>query len=181
MYDPLKIMSRAEFVKSVRDPAPLLSQRMAFAEDNLVYHSPPLQDEIRIAGYIKVRLHIELNVPDTDIQVGLFEIRPDGTSIQMAQGWIRARYRNSLSKPQLVVPGEINLYDFNILDYFVRRLERGSRLRLVVSPVNTPLAQKNYNSGGVISKESAKDACTAIVKLHHDKNHPSVLELPVKR
>jgi len=180
-YDPLKIMSRAEFMQSVRDPAPYLSQRMAFEEDNLVYHSPPLEDEIRIAGYIKVKLHIELNVPDTDIQVGLFEIRPNGTSIQMAQGWIRARYRNSLSRPELVKPGEINLYEFNILDYFVRKLEKGSRLRLVVSPVNTPLAQKNYNSGGSVSKESAKDARTAIIKLHHDMIHPSLLELPVRK
>jgi putative CocE/NonD family hydrolase len=179
-YDPLKIMSREAFMSSVNDPAPYLSQRLAFEEDKLIYHSPPLTDELQIAGYIKVKLHIELNVPDTDIQVTLFEVRPDGKSIYLAQGLIRARYRHSLSNPELVVPGEIDLYEFNILDYFVRKLEKGSRLRLVVSPVNTPLAQKNYNAGGVVSNESAKDARTAVIKLHHDEAHPSVVELPVK-
>jgi putative CocE/NonD family hydrolase len=165
----------------VKDPAPLLSQRMAFEEDCLVYHTPPLREAVRIAGYVKVKLHIELNVSDTDIQVGLFEIRPDGTSIYLAQGWIRARYRNSLSDPELVVPGEINRYDFNILDYFVRKLAKGSRIRLVVGPVNSPLVQKNYNSGGIISKESARDARTAVVKVHHNGAYPSFLELPVRR
>jgi putative CocE/NonD family hydrolase len=180
-YDPLKIMSRKDFMKSVRDPAPYLSHRMAVEEDCLVYHSPPLMDELLVAGYSGVKLHIELNVSDTDIQVGLFEIRPDGTSIYLAQGWIRARYRNSISNSELVTPGDINLYDFKILDFFVRKLEKGSRLRLVVGPVNTPLAQKNYNSGGIVSKESADDARKAVIKLHHDKTHPSRLELPVKK
>jgi putative CocE/NonD family hydrolase len=180
-YDPLDVMSWEEFKSSVDDPAPYLSQRLAFEEDKLVYHSRPLPNELRIAGYVKAKLHLELNVPDTDIQVTLFEIRPDGKSIYLTQGRMRARYRTSLSKPELIVPGEINLYDFNILDYFTRKLEKGSRIRLVVGPVNTPLFQKNYNSGGNVSKESAKDARTAVVKLHHDKAHPSMLELPVKR
>jgi putative CocE/NonD family hydrolase len=180
-YDPMNIISREDFMKEARDPAPYVSQRLAFKAEKLVYHSPPLKEEIQIAGYIKVKLHVELNVPDTDLQVMLYEIRPDGTSLYLAQGWIRARYRNSLSMPELVKPGEINLYEFKILDFIVRKLKKGSRLRLLVSSVNTPMAQKNYNAGGDVSKESAKDARTAIIKVYHDKKNPSVLELPVKK
>ncbi|MFC2164110.1 CocE/NonD family hydrolase [Acidobacteriota bacterium] len=180
-YDPLNIINREDFMKEAKDPAPYVSQRLAFGEEKLIYHSPPLREELQIAGYVKVKLHVELNVPDTDLQVVLYEIRPDGTSLYLAQGWIRARYRNSLSKPELVKPGEINVYEFKILDFFARKLKKGSRLRLLVSSVNTPMAQKNYNSGGDVSKESAKDARTAIIKVYHDKSHPSVLELPVKK
>ena len=45
--------------------------------------------------------------------------------------------------------------------------------------MNTPSAEKNYNSGGVVAKETAKDARTAHVQLLHDAEHPSALELPV--
>jgi len=44
---------------------------------------------------------------------------------------------------------------------------------------NSINTQKNYNSGGVVVEESGADARTAHVKLYHDREHPSYLELPV--
>jgi uncharacterized protein len=44
---------------------------------------------------------------------------------------------------------------------------------------NTPSVEKNYNSGGVVTQETAKDAKTAHITLVHDAEHPSALELPV--
>jgi len=41
--------------------------------------------------------------------------------------------------------------------------------------------EKNYNSGGVVAEEMARDARRAQVVLHHDEDHPSYLELPVIR
>jgi predicted acyl esterase len=52
-------------------------------------------------------------------------------------------------------------------------------LRLIISSLNTPGLQKNYNSGGVVAEETAKDARTAAIKLYHDAKHPSSLELPI--
>jgi predicted acyl esterase len=62
---------------------------------------------------------------------------------------------------------------------FSRRISKGSRLRLVISSPNTPGVEKNYNSGGVVADETAKDARTAHVTLYHDAAHPSALEIPV--
>jgi hypothetical protein len=39
--------------------------------------------------------------------------------------------------------------------------------------------EKNYNGGGVVAEESGKDARTAHVTLHHNKEYPSYVELPV--
>jgi hypothetical protein len=44
---------------------------------------------------------------------------------------------------------------------------------------NTTGTEKNYNSGGVVALETAKDARTAHVTLVHDAEHQSALELPV--
>ncbi len=173
-YDPLKIMTKDEYFKS-RTEAYFLDQRAAFSEDKLIYHSAPLEEALEVAGYVKVRLFIELNVPDTDLAVALYEIRPDGQSIYLAEDFIRARFRESLSRAELIKPGEINEYVFERAYFFARKLEKGSRLRLVVSCLNSPDIEKNYNSGGVVAEETAEDARTAVIKLYHDKDHPSLI------
>ena len=50
---------------------------------------------------------------------------------------------------------------------------------LVVGSINSIYLQKNYNSGGDLSQETAKDARTAHITLYHDAQHPSFLELPL--
>ena len=60
-----------------------------------------------------------------------------------------------------------------------RQVKKGSRLRLVIAPINSMNSQKNYNSGGVVAQESMKDARTVTVKLYHDRAHPSALYVPI--
>jgi putative CocE/NonD family hydrolase len=178
VYDPLKLMNEEKYFRQV--PNYFLDPSAAFEEDILVYQSDPLEKELEVAGYIKLKLYMELNVPDTDFQVGLFEIKPDGECVFLGNDMLRARFRKSFSEAELVKPGEIELYEFNSFHFFARRLEKGSRLRLLVGCINSPDIGKNYNSGGVVAEETAEDARRAIVKLYHDKKYQSLLELPVK-
>jgi uncharacterized protein len=120
-----------------------------------------------------------MDVPDTDLLASIYEIRPDGSSVLLTQALMRARYRHSLRKAELVQPGKEDLYEFTNFTWLSRRLETGSRIRLVVECPNSIQLQKNYNSGGDVSSESAKDAKTAHVTLLHDADHPSALELPI--
>ncbi len=64
--------------------------------------------------------------------------------------------------------------------FVARKLAKGSRLRLIVSSPNSIAFQKNYNSGGVVAEETTKDARTAHVKIHHDAEHPSAMEVPLR-
>lgn len=61
-----------------------------------------------------------------------------------------------------------------------RRRMKGSRLRLVVYSPNSIFWQKNYNSGGVVADETAKDAHTAHIKMYHDTQRPSSIDLPLR-
>jgi predicted acyl esterase len=90
------------------------------------------------------------------------------------------RYRESLRQEKLVKPGEIVKCDFNPGLFVARRLMKGSRLRLVVSSPNSIAWQKNYNSGGVVADETAKDAHTAHVQVYHDAAHASAIQLPLR-
>jgi putative CocE/NonD family hydrolase len=145
----------------------------------LVYHSQPFPDDTEITGYLKLVALIEMDVPDTDFEVLVYEIKSDGTSILLTQDMMRVRYRESLREEKLVKPGEINQYVFSGFFFFSRQITKGGRLRLVIRAPNSIYWQKNYNSGGEVAAESGKDARTAHVTLYHDAEHPSYLELPI--
>jgi putative CocE/NonD family hydrolase len=178
VYDPLDtrpVEFRQEEETAVIDQR----QVLALQGNGLVYHTEPFPEPTEITGYVKLRVWIALDVRDTDFEVLLAEVQPNGTSVLLSSDMLRARYRESLRKETLVEPGTINCYEFNAFTYFSRQLAKGSRLRLVVHSPNSIYLEKNYNSGGVVSKESKKDARTAHVTLYHDAEHPSSLEVPL--
>jgi hypothetical protein len=123
---------------------------------------------------------LALDVPDTDFQADVYEILADGTSVLLASDWQRARYRESLRHAKSVLPGEVLRYEFTGFNWLSRQVAAGSRLRLVLHSPNSIHLQKNYNSGGDVAHETAKDARTAHVTLYHDAEHPSALVVPVE-
>jgi putative CocE/NonD family hydrolase len=178
VYDPLDTRPAELEREEVKDY--LSDQRYALdlLGNELVYHSAPFAEDMEITGYVRVVAWIALDVPDTDFQVTLSEILLDGSHVRLTQDILRARYRESLRQEKLVVPGEINRYEFTGFTFFSRRIAKGSRLRLLITCPNSIHLQKNYNSGGVIAEESGEDARTAHVTLYHDSQHASFLELP---
>jgi hypothetical protein len=110
----------------------------------------------------------------------LSEIQADGTSIPLWSDVRRLRYRESLSHEKLVKPGEIVRCAFAPGLFVSRMIGKGSRLRLVVTAPNSIAYEKNYNSGGIVAQETAKDARTAHVKIHHDAEHASSIEVPLR-
>ncbi len=159
----------------------LTDESDVYREGRLIYHSLPFEENVELTGYVKFDAYISLNVPDTDLRVDLYEISPEGESFFMTHDIMRARYRNSLREEELAVPGEIDLYRFDRFSFFSRTVSKGSRLRFVIKCLNSPVWQKNFNSGGVVARETAKNARKAVVTLYHDRGHPSLLELPVRK
>jgi uncharacterized protein len=146
----------------------------------LVYHTLPFLENTKITGKVEVSAYISMDVPDTDFYIELYEIRPDGESIYLTNCMMRARYRDSMTEEKLVPYREVIKYDFKQFSWFSRQIQKGSRVRMFLKSVNSPNFEKNYQSGGVISKETQKDARKGIIKLHHDETHASVLILPIE-
>ncbi|ULU26222.1 CocE/NonD family hydrolase [Dyella terrae] len=147
----------------------------------LVYHTAPFTQDTEFAGFPKLSLWLSIDQPDTDLAAFLYEIRPDGSSVQLGSQFLRARYRKSQRTPELVKPGAVERYDVDHFAFIARRIAKGSRLRLAIGPLNTRFFEKNYNSGGVVANESGKDARTVTVTLYHDAQHPSVLVMPLTK
>jgi predicted acyl esterase len=139
-----------------------------------------LPNETPLIGCAKLTVWVSIDTPDTDLQADLYEIQPDGMSIALWSDIRRLRYRESLREAKLVKPGEIVKCEFAPGLFVARRLMKGSRLRLVVYSPNSIFWQKNYNSGGAVADETAKDARAAHVKVYHDAQHASAIELPLR-
>lgn len=181
VYDPLDLrpaeLEKAEVQNGLTDQRAALN----LFGNGVVYHSEPFAEATEVSGQVRLTAWITLDVPDTDFRADLYEILPDGGSVLLTSDLLRARYRNSLEREEPVPAGQVQRYELTGFPWFSRRVSRGSRLRLVVSCPNTIHLQKNYNSGGVVSNETARDARTAHVVVHHDAEHPSALEIPIVR
>jgi putative CocE/NonD family hydrolase len=183
VYDPLDVRPGQAELDTLFGGGYIVSQLGALDlfGAGVVYHSEPFAAATEVSGQVKLSLWMALDVPDTDFQAALYEILPDGGSVLLTRDLLRARYRDSMEKEALVPKGEAVRYDFTGFTWFSRRVSKGSRLRLVVAAANTTDLEKNYNSGGVVADETAKDARTAHVTVLHDAGHPSALEIPIVR
>ena len=148
--------------------------------EGVIFTTDVLSGAFTIAGEVRLTLWIAADVPDTDFQVSLSEVLPNGKSIPIADQQLRARYRASLESEKLLVPGEVTRLEFRGFNWFARTIAKGSRLRLTITSPNTMYLEKNYNSGGVVADESGADARVAHITVYHDAQHDSFLELPVR-
>ena len=179
IYDPRDVSS-AE-LESHLDPASLVDQTLVYARSGkqLVYHSAVFDKDTEVSGFFRLSAWIAIDQPDTAFRADIYEIRQDGSSIVLTSQFLQARYRQSVREPQLVTTKGPQKYDFDHFSFVSQQIKKGSRLRLVIAPVNSYLFEKNYNSGGVVAQESMKDARPVNVKLYHDPQHQSTLYVPL--
>jgi len=118
----------------------------------LVVAPPPLDQELEVTGPVSVRLWIASDAPDTDFTAKLIDVYPPspdfshGFAMNLTEGLLRVRYRDSWERPELMVPGEV--YAITIELFPVANLFcRGHRLRLDISSSNFPHFDVNPNSG----------------------------------
>jgi uncharacterized protein len=159
----------------------LVDQRLVFARRGrqLVYHSAPFDRNTEISGFFKLSAWLSIDQPDTDFQATIYEIREDGSSLQLTSQYLRARYREGLRTPVLVKTHDPLRYDFDQFTFMSQEVKQGSRLRLVIAPIDSIYLEKNYNSGGVVAEETLSDARPVTVTLYHDSRHPSTLFVPI--
>ncbi|MFA5203570.1 MAG: CocE/NonD family hydrolase, partial [Lentisphaeria bacterium] len=144
--------------------------------DVLVYTSATLEDDLEVAGQVKVVLYAASTARDTDFTAKLVDVFPDGRAFNLADGIIRARYRKSMRQQVLLVPGEVNEYSIDLWS-IANCFKKGHRIRLEIASSNFPWFARNPNTG----HDCAIETKLKIAKqtIHHDEEHPSRLVLPV--
>jgi uncharacterized protein len=157
-------------------PGPRDQRSVEQRDDVLVYSSPPLDHDLEVTGPVRLEFFGASSAVDTDFTAKLVDVFPDGTAIDLTEGILRARYRDSQTTPAPLVreqsyPLAIDLWATSNV------FRAGHRLRLEFSSSNFPRFDRNLNTGDPAAN-SAK-WLSATNTIFHDKTHPSALILPV--
>ena len=152
---------------------------LAGRKDVLVYDSDPLLADTEVSGPIHAEIFISADVPDVDVWVRLLDVAPDGTAFNlMSPGLdvVRASYRNEKPQPELLKPGEI--YRLNLDRMLTSNVFRaGHQIRVQISGAFFPHFSRNLQSGE--SEAVSSRMCPARVRIYHEPDHPSHIELPI--
>ncbi len=144
--------------------------------DVLVYSTPVLERDVEVTGPIIVTLWAASSAVDTDFTGKLLDVCPCGGVINLTDGIIRARYRESTEKAKLIKPDEV--YEYTIDLWATSNVfKAGHRIRLEVSSSNFPRFDRNPNTGATISEEMALKP--AVQTILHNNQHPSHVTLPI--
>ena len=149
----------------------------------LGYVSAPLESDTVVIGPGAVDLWITSSAADTDLEVTISEVRPDGTEIYVQSGWLRASQRAlDPERSSDLVPVHTNaeadaadlpadeFTEVNVALFpFAHPFRAGSRIRLTVDAPG--------NNRAVWEFRTIADGET--VTIAHDEAHPSRVLLTV--
>src|SRR6185503_11636514 len=129
-----------------------------------------LTEEVEATGPVKVVLFASSDAVDTDFVAKLVDVYPDGASYNMAEGILRARYRDSLSKPVPLVAGQVYKMEIDLVGTSVA-FRPGHRIRVHVTSSHFPQFDRNPNTGAAFGKTDK--VRIAQQTIYHDAERPS--------
>jgi putative CocE/NonD family hydrolase len=150
--------------------------------DVQVFQTPLLEHDLEVTGPLEVNLWASSSAVDTDFTAKLIDVYPpstdypNGYAMNISDSIIRARYRDSFEKAELMKIGTI--YKFKINPYPTSNLfKKGHKIRLDISSSNWPRFDINPNTGEPLGLSTRREK--ALNTIYHDSKHPSHLILPV--
>ena len=144
--------------------------------DVLVYSTPPLERDLEVTGPVTVTLWAASSAVDTDFTAKLVDLCPCGGAINLIDGIIRARYRESTTQAKLIQPDEV--YEYKIDLWATSNLfKAGHCIRLEISSSNFPRFDRNPNTGNALGEDTALRPASQMVL--HNSRYPSCVTLPV--
>jgi uncharacterized protein len=208
-----------EYVSDPNKPVPFTSdieQNMAvtymvddqrFAStrpDVMVYQTEPLEKDLRVAGPLKVTLHVSTTGTDSDFVVKLIDVYPGdfpnperpepvpgqrepvfdrpvkmGGYQQLVRGEpFRGKFRRSFEKPEPFTPGKVDKIEFELPDIH-HAFRRGHRLMVHVQSSWFPLVDRNPQKFMKISEARAEDFQKATQRIYRSAKYASSVQLPV--
>jgi len=178
-------------------------QRFAsYRPDVVTYETDPLTEDVTIAGPISPHLKVASSGTDSDFDVKLIDVYPDdlpdpqsageagkrildapplhmGGYQQLLRGEpFRAKFRNSLEKPEPLVPGKETDINFTMPDLY-HTFRRGHRIMVQVQSSWFPLTDRNPQTFTDIPYAGPEEFQKATEQIFHQQNAASGVEVLV--
>jgi len=176
-YDPMQAPGvHFEFARSWE---PTLDLSEHEAQDGVItWTSAPLSESLTVHGWGELELWAESDGEDTDWHAKVADVDPEGRSLCVSWGCLRASYGDDASDPKPLVPGEVKRYSIELTPAF-HTVAAGHRIRLVLASADYPWFARNMNRFGPLAEQD--DPRVATTTVHHGRARPSHLRLRVER
>ena len=163
--------------------------------DVLVYQTEPLRETVTLAGPIVATLFVSTSGTDSDFVVKLIDVFPDSTpdiepnptGVRMG-GYqmlvrgepMRARFRNSYTKPEAMAPNRVTKIEFTLPDANHAFL-KGHRIMVQIQSSWFPLVDRNPQTFVDINRATESDFRKATQRVYRSPQYGSHLTLTVLR
>jgi putative CocE/NonD family hydrolase len=153
-------------------------RRLEGRPDVLVYTSAALERAIEATGPLTVVLYAATSAPDTDFVAKLTDVTPSGESRILAEGILRASFRDGFDSSLPVEPEWVYAYTIDLVATSHVFLP-GHRIRVDVTSSSFPRFDRNPNTGHALGTDGPNDLRTARQTIFHDHERPSHILLPI--
>jgi putative CocE/NonD family hydrolase len=149
-------------------------------DDVLVYTSDTLEQPLEVTGPLELVLFAATSGPDTDFVAKLCDVDAEGRSRILAEGVLRARFRDGYEAPKPVEPDRV--YELHVdLAATSNVFLPGHSIRLDVTSSSHPRFDRNANSGRAPGEDTEETLTPATQRVFHDSDRASHLLLSVVR
>src|SRR4051812_2484338 len=156
--------------------------------DVLSWETPPLTEDVTIAGDITADLFAATTGSDADWIVKLIDVYPEnvpddakmgGYEFMIANEVFRGRYRNSMERPQAITPNQTAEFKYSLHTQSYR-FQKGHRIMVQVQSSWFPIIDRNPQTFVPnIFEAKASDYKPATIKVYRSPQAASHLVLPV--
>ena len=168
-----------------------LADDQRFAQDRpdvAVWQTPPLEEDIIIAGAVLAKLFASTTGSDADWVVKLIDVYPEkyepnpklgGYQFMVSNDVFRGRFRKSFEKPEPITPNKVEEFSVDLHQQSYR-FKKGHRLMVQVQSSWFPLIDRNpqtYVPNIFMAKDS--DFRAATQKVFRSPQQASFISLPV--
>ncbi|HEY1054336.1 MAG TPA: CocE/NonD family hydrolase [Emticicia sp.] len=123
-----------------------------------VYISEPLEQDMELNGAFTGVIKAIVNKKDMDYSLVLFEQTPKGDYFYLSYFMGRASHTTDNIQRKLLTPGKISVLPFSNTYMTSKKLQKGSKIVMVLNINKSPFEQINYGTGKDVSAETIKDS-----------------------
>ena len=144
--------------------------------DVVLFTTSVLDKYVEVTGTVLVKLWGSSSAVDTDFTAKLCDVYPDGRSMIVCDGIVRARHRNSMRKEAFMIPGKVYEFTIDLWETCIA-FNAGHRIRVAISSSNYDRFDVNPNTGEPFNKHTHMVPATNTI--FHDATRPSHVVLPI--